>query len=50
MSTFAETPPAEARDTLWRAISITGLWFCSATALLLTGAAIVSTVIDWVKS
>ena len=42
--------PADPRDTLWRVIGLVGLWFCGAIVLLMTGAHIVSTTIEWVKS
>ncbi len=42
--------PREPRDTLWLGIGITMLWLSFASVLLLTGAKILSTAIEWVKS
>jgi hypothetical protein len=38
------------RDHLWKVIGTIALWFCGATALFLTGAKIVSTTLEWMKS
>jgi len=38
------------RDLTWKVIGTVALWLTSAAALFLTGARIVSTTIEWVKS
>lgn len=42
-------PPADTRDTLWSGIGLVALWLCSAAALLITAAKILSIAIQWVK-
>lgn len=44
-------PASDARrDHLWKVIGTIALWLTGATALFLTGAKIVSTTIEWMKS
>ena len=48
MSVGSPIPPSD-RDTLWRFVGIVSLCLSCFGALLLSGAAVVSTVIEWVK-
>ncbi|MCX5518471.1 hypothetical protein OSH10_08485 [Kaistia defluvii] len=45
-------PPAldARRDHLWKVIGTIALWLTGATAVSLTGAKILSTTIEWIKS
>ncbi|MCX5581346.1 hypothetical protein [Kaistia terrae] len=47
----SDHPATDARrDHLWRVIGVIALWLTGSAALLLTGAKIISTTIEWIKS